>query len=174
MFLTSPRVNISEQELKALDAGVTYRYTMGDFGTFSLSSKLAYTFSYVYDSLETVAKATNSTFNGTIPRWTTATALTFNRGPWSATVFHRYIPSVFSIDDAADVGKFQTVDIGIGYSFGDEFGGWFDGLRLNAMVKNVSDAQPPLAPNTFTDANADVGTYDPRGRRFIVQANYKF
>jgi outer membrane receptor protein involved in Fe transport len=73
----------------------------------------------------------------------------------------------------AYVEPFDSVDIGVGYTFGKNTP-WLNGMSLRVGANNVFDAQPSVAKGTFSNGNADIATYGAVGRLIFVEARYKF
>ncbi len=69
------------------------------------------------------------------------------------------------------MGSYQTFDLAVGYAFADQVA---DGLSVRLGVNNVANEMPPSAPELYSQANADIATYDPVGRLFFVEAKYRF
>jgi outer membrane receptor protein involved in Fe transport len=65
------------------------------------------------------------------------------------------------------------------YSFDASLGrairkGALKGLAVRVGCNNIFNRMPPLARDTWTDANADIGTYGYLGRVIYIDASYKF
>ena len=188
VYVTDTLTNIAAQNLSGIDVNATYVWNSDQLGKFDFSMAGGYYKSYTVQALptvaafETVGLASNT--NGTIPRWTTYSAVDWSRGKWGAALGWQYIPSVTDVngipagpgvDYAADdhVGSFSTFDLSVRYSFGSEFS-YLKGLTVRVGANNVLDAGPPLAKGTFTQSNTDTATYGAVGRLLFVEAKYSF
>ena len=69
------------------------------------------------------------------------------------------------------MSSFTSFDFAASYNIKSS---WLKNLKVTLGVNNIFNKMPPLAPNAFTDANADIGTYGAIGRFFYVDASYKF
>jgi iron complex outermembrane receptor protein len=175
IYMTRPYVNIAEQSASGIDFAVRYRWKSDRLGDFNLLSNFAFWEDYEFDGEELAGRATIT--GGTVPRWTNYTNLGWKRGAFDAFVGMRYLPETDAPDQVSTktaAESYASFDIGVGYEVGKWAPKWLQGLRVSATVKNVGNEQPPVLGDTFTDANSDVGTYDPVGRRFVIAAELKF
>jgi iron complex outermembrane receptor protein len=62
----------------------------------------------------------------------------------------------------------------VGYGVDLDSKGIVKGWSVGVGVNNVANRMPPLAPQAFTDNNADVATYSPIGRLIYATATIKF
>jgi iron complex outermembrane recepter protein len=108
---------------------------------------------------------------GVIPRWKHYAALTFDTGPWSATLANTYQTSY--TDWQTDFnGNQRTVS---SMSLWDAQGSW-SGLKnfvFTLGVKNLLDTNPPATnqQNTF-QVGYDPAQYDARARFVYGQVKY--
>jgi iron complex outermembrane receptor protein len=117
-------------------------------------------------------------------RWKHNASITYKRGDWSSTFSQFYaagyadqvLPGVAS--GRVTPPELQTkVDAYITYNLGLTWTG-IKGLSITALVKNVLDTDPPFAINY--DSNFGSGSSweprvaNPRGRAFVVSAEYRF
>jgi iron complex outermembrane recepter protein len=117
-------------------------------------------------------------------RWKHNASITYRRGNWSSTFSQLYrsgyadqvLPGVSSGRVVPPDWK-QNVDAYTTYNLGVTFSG-IKGLSLTGVVKNLFDTDPPFAINY--DSNFGSGSSweprvaDPRGRAFVITAEYKF
>ena len=175
IYMTRPLVNIASQKAAGVDAALKYKFDLANIGKFQLSSSFAYWRTYTFDEEELAGRATIT--GGTIPRWSNYTLLDFVRGPWDAFVGNRYIPKTSAPDETGDktaAEAYDSVDIGIGFKFGDNSPRFLRGLKVSVGVENLTNSKPAVLPDTFSESNADIATYDPVGRRYLVKADFKF
>lgn len=166
VYLTNPHQNLGERNVEALDMAIRYqtsgRHQQGDF---EATLRVSYTASDVLLGAETAGRAT--AVNGTLPRWKTMASAAYRQGPWRGHVLHRYMASVRAEQDNFETGAYHVVDLGVSRRWGER-------VELSLMVKNAGQAWPRTAPLTFTSANADLGTYDPLGRSWLLSVIYHY
>ncbi len=179
-FLTNYSENFVSASQDGVDLNIDYTKQIDSIGKWNVGfSGLWYNSSKV-DGTEYVG-ATNGSASlngGTIPRWrgTIRTSLEHNR--WQLGVSVEHIPGVMdtAIDPSVPVASFTRVDISGRYRFPKVQGKFrfLGGLTLRVGINNLFDRMPPLAPNAWTDSNADTGTYGDLGRVVYMDASYKF
>ncbi len=117
-------------------------------------------------------------------RWKHSAWVTYQRGDWSATLSQTFrsgykdqvLPgvatgAVLPVDWKAKVDSITTYNISASYS-------GIKNLTLTAGIKNLFDTDPPFS--VAYDSNGGSGSSweprvaDPRGRSFILAAEYKF
>lgn len=175
IYMTRPYVNVSEQSGSGIDLAVRYRWTTDAWGDFNFLSNFAFTEDYEIDGEELAGRATIR--GGTIPRWRNYSNISWQRGPFEGFVGLNYIPEVNAPDQVSEKTEaeaYTNFDVGIGFRFGNNWPRFLNGLRVSAIVKNAGNEAPAVLSDTFTDANADVGLYDPIGRRYVISAEFKF
>ncbi|MDO9284063.1 MAG: TonB-dependent receptor [Aquabacterium sp.] len=111
-------------------------------------------------------------------RWKHQLGLTYNRGPWSATVSQSFtdgykdekpagtVPAGFN----PDVGSYTVYNLSATYT-------GFKNLTLTGGIKNLLDTDPPFTAHNLdfaAGAGWDPRVADPRGRAFTLRATYKF
>ena len=69
------------------------------------------------------------------------------------------------------LAPYYSIDATLGYTFRK---GALKGLAVRAGCNNIFNRMPPSAPDTWTDASADIGTYAYLGRVLYIDASYKF
>ncbi len=122
-----------------------------------------------------VANNTQSTNNGVIPRWKSVNTLSWDRGPFTASLTYNfqaaYLDNASSVSgDQRTVGTYETFDTQASYTGIKDW-------KLTLGVRNILNRDPPYA-------NADQlgqfqsgydATYgDPRGRFIYASATWKF
>jgi iron complex outermembrane receptor protein len=175
IYMSRPYVNIAEQSQSGLDLGVRYRWNSRTLGEFNALSNFTFVEDYEYNGEELAGRATIT--GGTVARWRNYSNVSWQKGNFEGFVGLMYIPKTDAPDETGTkkaAEAYAKFDVGIGYRFGSNFPKFLQGFRVNAVVKNLGNEQPPVLGDTFTDANADVGTYDPIGRRFVISAEFKF
>ncbi|QJR14635.1 TonB-dependent receptor [Usitatibacter palustris] len=110
-------------------------------------------------------------------RWKHFAQVSYERGPWSFTLFQNY---THSYDDQRPsnppAGWNSEIDKYITYGLTGVYNG-FKNLTLSATIKNLLDEDPPFTAHNldFTPgAGWDPRVADPRGRAYMVRATYTF
>ncbi|MDO8545682.1 MAG: TonB-dependent receptor [Opitutaceae bacterium] len=175
IYLTQPQVNIAEQSASGIDFSVRYRWTTNRLGDFNFLSNFAFMEDYEVDAEELAGRATVT--GGTIARWRNYSNVSWQKGPLEGFVGMSWINEVDAPDQVSNKKQaeaYYKFDVGLGFRLGNRFPKFMQGLRISGIVKNVGNEKPPILGDTFSDANADVGTYDPIGRSFVISADLKF
>lgn len=179
-YITAASGNFAAQELDGLDLNVRYSTDFSEDSSLDISTVLTWFNSYKVQILpdeaaeETVGRG--SVLNGTIPEWRLYTTATQRFKGFDATVGFSYMPSMpyENAPAGAEIDSYYTIDLAVGYSFTGDGSSVLDGLRVRVGVNNLTNEMPPLAPELYSEANADIATYDPIGRLFFIEAGYRF
>ncbi len=190
--------NIAGQRVQALDINVNYLWRSESLGTFDLTSTGTFFLKFEFQATPFErfyqfaghTSANGVSAQGTIPGYRFYNTVAWHKGNWNATIGHTYIPAVVDIGTGGStfvqsatarriaVPSYSTVDLSLGYtvppSLTKGWMEWVKGMRVTVGVNNLGDKQPPLAPQAWTDNNADVSTYNPIGRLWYVSAGLKF
>jgi iron complex outermembrane receptor protein len=117
-------------------------------------------------------------------RWKHNAAIGYKRGDWSATFSQLFragyndqvLPGVSSgrvspPDWKSKVDSYTTYNVGVSWT-------GIKGLTLTGVVKNLLDTDPPFAitydSNFGSGSSWEPRVADPRGRAFVVTAEYRF
>ncbi len=156
------------------------------YGTFTLTSNGADFRSFQFKSLpnlpsqELAGFATNAgVFGGTLPKYRFFNSLDWNYHNWDATFGNTYVSSVTDIgpngtSPPVHVKSYVTFDMRLAHDWHFDDLHYLRTVTLALGVNNVTDRMPPLAPQAFSDNNADVATYSPIGRLVYGTAVLKF
>ena len=178
-------INLGAERIQGLDIEAHYRAPTTDWGR--LSFNLAGTYYLRYDVQRPdgsyygqVGNMLNSILNslntGVIPRWKHYASMTWDQGPWSATIAQTYQTSYtdYAFDGTSDDCCARTVG---GMSIWDLQGSYtgFKNWKLALGVKNMFDTNPPRSnqQGTFV-VGFDPTYYDPRGRFVYGAVTYTF
>jgi iron complex outermembrane receptor protein len=171
-------INIGEVKIQGLDLDAKFTGPATEWGR--LRGQINGTYYIQYD-----AQAPDGTFGGFVsnafqavatgitPRWKHYASVTWDRGPWMATVGHSYQTSYIDVQtdpngDLRRVGNLSLWDLQGAYS-------GFKNLTLSLGVKNVFDTNPPLTNQNLTfQAGYDASYYDARARFVYARAEYSF
>jgi iron complex outermembrane receptor protein len=171
-------INLGALRIQGLDIEGRYRTPMQSWGrmTFDVSG----TYYLRYDAQNPdgsytgqVGTAFGTVVTGVIPRWKHYASLTWDQGPWSATLAQTYQSSY--TDQQTDLdGNLRTVG---SLSIWDLQGSYtgFKNLKLTLGVKNLFDRDPPKSnqQSTFI-VGFDPSYYDPRARFVYGTVTYTF
>ncbi|MGI9026820.1 MAG: TonB-dependent receptor domain-containing protein, partial [Burkholderiaceae bacterium] len=122
-----------------------------------------------------LANNTRGAVNGVIPRWKSVNTLSWDRGPYAASLIYNfqaaYLDHASRVSGAQrTVGTYETFDAQASYSGIKDW-------RLTLGVRNLLNRDPPYA-NADTQGQFQSGydaTYgDPRGRFMYASATWKF
>lgn len=187
--------NLGGLHVRSANMTAEYYFVSDHAGTFTFSTNGAMFFKYQFQALpgqqyyNYAGFATNggTGVQGTIPRFSFYTTADWQYGNWDLTVGNNYISAVTDIGPGGivyaqsttlkrlPVSSYLTWDLRLAYSVDhsashDIIKGWSVALGIN----NIANRMPPLAPQAFTDNNADVATYSPIGRLIYGTASIKF
>jgi iron complex outermembrane receptor protein len=187
IYVIANLINLGGQKINSTDINIDYTKKVADVGTFDLTSIWTWYNNYQLQLIPTQSyyeyAGTASQNEGTIPKWRTYTTLDWKNWGFDAYAGVTYVDSV---NDWVVGGKgakitgtipsFTAFDLGLSYDFGHlHLHKALEGLTIKVGVNNLSDKQPPLAPDVFPNTNADVGTYDGAiGRMWYFEAKYAF
>jgi iron complex outermembrane receptor protein len=171
-------LNIGALHLQGLDIEGLYRTPIQRWGR--LTFNLAGTYYIRYDVQNpdgtyqgTVGTALGTVTTGVVPRWKHYLSLTWDSGPWSATLAQTYQTSYTDqnldlFGNPRTVGSLSLWDLQGSYT---GFRNW----KLTLGVKNLFDRDPPVS-NQLTSfiAGFDPSYYDPRARFVYASVTYRF
>jgi iron complex outermembrane receptor protein len=117
-------------------------------------------------------------------RWKHSASLSYRRGDWSSTLSQTFrsgyndqvLPGVAAgrvspPDWKPKVDSYTTYNLGVTYT-------GIKGLTLTGLVKNILDTDPPFAitydSNFGSGSSWEPRVADPRGRAFVITAQYRF
>ena len=170
-------MNIAGQGLAGWDVALRYTYNSDAVGRFDIASNIGiyshYRVKTLPDATEEQDAGYSSFANGTLPKWSTYTSVTYTRGKYEGFVGVRYLTKVTDIADETGIPSFYTVDFSGAYTLGSEIP-YLSGVKIELGVSNLFNKMPPLDKTIFTDSNADIATYGSVGRFFFMDVKYKF
>ena len=172
------QLNIGGVHIQGVDVDLRYRAPEQSWGR--LTFGLAGTYYLRYDSQNPdgtwtggVGTSYGASNTGVIPRWKHYATLTWDRGPWSATLAQTFQDSYTDIGtdyfgNLRTVGSMSLWDLQTSYS-------GFKNLKLTLGVKNLFDTNPPVSNQSKVFiVGFDPSYYDPRARFVYGSINYKF
>lgn len=182
VYVTTYAENLGEAKQDGIDWTVEYTFDYEPLGQLDFAVAGYWYHSFTVDGEQYVGTTNGSSVlnGGTVPRWLGSFRGKLTRGKWAVGYNLEYIPSVTdtegTTEDERHVQDFARLDLWTSYKFegGSGWRRYVDGLTVRVGVNNVTDEMPPLADASWTDANADVGTYGFLGRVIFVDASYRF
>jgi iron complex outermembrane receptor protein len=171
-------INLGKTKIEGLDIEGHYRAPIQSWGR--LSFDLSGTYYTKYDVQQPdgsyagqVGTAYQTVVTGVIPRWKQYASMTWDQGPWSATLANTYQTSY--TDQQTDLdGNLRTVGALSLWDLQGSYTG-FKNVKLTLGVKNLFDTNPPVSnqQSTFI-VGFDPTYYDPRGRFVYGSVTYTF
>jgi iron complex outermembrane receptor protein len=171
-------INLGKTKIEGLDIEGHYRAPIQSWGR--LSFDLSGTYYTKYDVQQPdgsyagqVGTAYQTVVTGVIPRWKQYASMTWDQGPWSATLANTYQTSYTEQQTDLD-GNLRTVGALSLWDLQGSYTG-FKNVKLTLGVKNLFDTNPPVSnqQSTFI-VGFDPTYYDPRGRFVYGSVTYTF
>jgi iron complex outermembrane recepter protein len=171
-------INLGAVHVQGVDIEAHARSPVMDWGRLSFNLNGTYYLRYDNQNTDgtwtgTVGTAFGSVNTGIIPRWKHYASLTWDKGPWSATLAQTFQDSYTDWSPDLD-GNLRTVGTMSLWDLQGSYTG-FKNLKLTLGVKNLFDRDPPISnqQNTFI-LGFDPSYYDPRARFVYASVTYKF
>jgi len=171
-------VNIGGVKIQGIDTSIQYAAPRTPYGRFRFT--LSGTYLIKYDVQQTdgsyagfVSNQLNAAATGISPRWKSYQSITWEHGPWSATLGNTYQSSY--TDQATDLDDNErTVSTLSLWDLQATYKG-IRNLSMTLGAKNLLDANPPKSNqfNTF-QIGFDPSYYDSRSRVVYANLTYKF
>ncbi|HWS61669.1 MAG TPA: TonB-dependent receptor plug domain-containing protein [Steroidobacteraceae bacterium] len=188
--------NLGGVKEDSINVSVDYELPAHGLGTFTVGTTGAIFLHYQFQALpgqkfyEYAGTVTNggTGVQGTVPRVRFYSTLDWKLEKYDVTLGNTFISSVTDIGPggivyensktlkALPVASYITWDLRAAYTDDTPSStirpikGWAVAMGVN----NIANRMPPLAPQAYTDNNADVSTYSPIGRLVYVMGNVKF
>ena len=192
-FVYAPTANLARLRTRGIDWQVNANRTLGKnrlhlglSGTRLLGSTVQFNPNLAaVECAGSFSGACGNTIQGTAtPRWKLFNRASWQRGPITLSLRHRYFSStrngIFALREAFDqpaptnipvhAEKLQArhyFDASVAFDIGSQF-------DLTLGVNNLTDARPSLVGLSQIQANTDPSLYDVLGRRFFVSVKAKF
>ncbi|HEX8739817.1 MAG TPA: TonB-dependent receptor [Casimicrobiaceae bacterium] len=171
-------INLGAVRIQGVDVSAHYRAPEYNWGRLTFDINGTYFFKWDSENPDgsfasSVSNNYGTATTGVLPRWKHYATLTWDRGPWSATLAQTFQTAY--VDQFLDfhgqtrkVGSLSIWDLQTTYS-------GVKNMKLTLGVKNLLNTNPP-ATNEFVSfiAGFDPSYYDPRGQFFYGSINYKF
>ncbi|MBL8517884.1 MAG: TonB-dependent receptor [Betaproteobacteria bacterium] len=171
-------LNLGNIHIQGFDVEAHYKAPAKSWGRvrFDISG----TYYTRYDAQQTdgsylgaVSNNFGATVSGTTPRWRHYASLSWERGPWTATLANNHQSAYRDVGtDAND--NFRTVSAMSLWDVQGTYSGWKN-LTFTLGVKNLLDTNPPLTNQQTTfQAGYDPSYYDARARFVYGSVRLKF
>ena len=171
-------INLGKVHVEGIDVDLSYTAPRRSWGRVRLGLQGTY---YIrYDTQNTdgtytgnVSNQNGSVLTGVIPRWKHYASVTWESGPWSATLGNVYQASYGDVNPDGE-GNLRRVSSMSLWDLQAVYKGWRN-LALTVGVKNLLDTNPPQTnqANSF-QVGFDPSYYDPRARFVFGSVAYSF
>ncbi len=175
--LNQTYINLGNQHIQGIDLEARYRAPVQSWGRLTFDINGTYYLRYDTENIDgtysgNVGTIYGSPNSGVIPRWKHYATLTWDQGPWSATLAQTFQSSY--TDAQQDFNGLRTVGSMSLWDLQGTYSG-FKNLKLTLGVKNLFDRNPPVSnQDSGFIAGFDPSYYDPRARFVYGSINYKF
>ncbi len=173
--INQPYLNLGGFKTSGIDLAFELTMPMGEEGDMVQLASYA---NYLLDfEIATLADDAFQDYAGTIspqfsyPQWQLLTSLTFEKGPMSATVQWRLIPSMDDISSVANAASTVKGTSLVNYL---DFSGSLtlaQRYRLNIGATNLINKKPPVVSGA--PAVTNLGVYDAIGRTYFISAQIR-
>jgi iron complex outermembrane receptor protein len=171
-------VNLGAVHIEGYDVEAHYRWPRTAYGRIRFDITGTYYKRYDIQATDlswggVVSNSFQSPVTGVLPRWKHYASLTWDLGPWMASVAQNYQTPYVDVNtdlngNTRDVGSMSLFDVQGAYT-------GFRNLKLTLGVKNVLDTNPPATNQRVSfQAGYDPSYYDPRARFVYGQVTYSF
>ncbi len=171
-------INLGEVRIQGLDFTMQVRPPPTEFGRFT--GNLNGTYYIQYDTeqpdgsfLGGVSNVFGASTTGVSPRYKQYATITWEYGPWTATLGNQYISSYIDaqVDGNGNLRRVGTQSIWDLYGAYTGLKNW----KFAIGAKNLFDTPPPFTNQHYDfQAGYDVANYDVRGRFIFGTINFKF
>lgn len=162
-------INIAREQTSGIDLAVNYRLETASVGTFRFSGNFNWTSRhnrelFPGDPTEDMLDVTFS--DATLPRTKGNVGVTWDNGPWGASLFGSYLGKVANWANDAWTPSTWRFNAGARYDINDH-------LRLALSINNLFDQMPPKDPTWASYPYYNTSWFDSFGRSFSLQLTYK-
>ena len=188
----TPKVNVSNQQLEAFNASISYAFPAGAIGDFLARLNYTQKISHQYQQYagDPYVDLINDYDWSSDPKRKGDVSLGWHKGRWASTLYASWFDKtpnnrariVGSLDDpwlalpgtsphavAGMLGSYTTYNWSVSYNP-------IDPLSVSILVNNLFDQQPPFDPTIPATSGAPYNSsnFNPYGRAFYIEARYKF
>jgi iron complex outermembrane receptor protein len=171
-------INLGSVHIEGLDVEFHSATRRASWGRVRLDLAGTYYIRYDVENLDgtytgIVSNQNGSVLTGVVPRWKHYASVTWDSGPWSATLGNLYQASYVDVQPDGE-GNLRRVSSMSLWDVQASYKGWRN-LALTLGVKNLFDTNPPQSNqgNSF-QVGFDPSYYDPRARFVYGSLTYSF
>ncbi|HET7811334.1 MAG TPA: TonB-dependent receptor [Steroidobacteraceae bacterium] len=161
-------INIANESTDGFDFAFRWRLPIGDS---SLTFNGAYTYVIDHDAQQYAGDPVIDQFDVdsgvVIPRDIATLSATFDRGPFSATLFGKYLGELQNYDEDALIDSSFLLNASASYEFGNA-------LSARLTVDNLTDEDPVRDPTYNGYPYYDAEWFDSVGRSVYLTLEYRF
>ena len=188
--IAQTNTNLGETHVKGFDFTGLWRIPTRSLGAFTLNFTGTYIYRYDVQNLDGSFSSVNGMVSpitngngGVIPRWRHYLTANWTLNPWNFAAVWQYqshykdLPGTREDPTVAPVVHQYVSDYSLIHLYASYTGLFNKNLKLTAGIRNVIDHNPPYSNaggQNYFQAGYDPGYVDPRGRTFLLQANYRF
>jgi len=161
-------INAASESVRGLDLKGNWRFDAGRYGRFT--TRLAYTVVLEHKSRQFSDDPERDIRNSLDDyQWRSKAngSITWNQGDWTTTLYGNRFGSLPKTDGSGRIAPYMTYNASVFRQFGEN-------LSVGVIVNNLRDSRPPADKNGGGWPFYPVGNYDPYGRQYWVQLDYRF
>ncbi|WP_031370847.1 TonB-dependent receptor plug domain-containing protein [Lysobacter antibioticus] len=161
-------INAASERTDGIDLKTNFRWNAGRYGDFS--SRLGYTLvlKHDYQQFSDDEKTDRrDSLDATDWRSKINAGVTWNIGPWSSNLVALRYGSLPNSDGSGRIAPYTRYNGSVSYRFNDRG-------SIAFIVNNLRDSKPPADRSGGGWPFYPVGNYDPYGRQFWLELDYRF
>ena len=178
----TPKINVSNQQLEAINASFNYGYDFGNWGDLNLRTSFTQKLRHKYQQYaeDSYADLLNDPYWSADPKRKADGSLTWQKGDFSATWYVNWFDATpnyaatisdkgYAGNRAQKFGSYSRHNASVSYRL-------FDGMDLSLMVNNVFNKMPPYDFSYPGTSSAPYNSYnfDVYGRAYYIEMRYAF
>jgi outer membrane receptor protein involved in Fe transport len=161
-------INIANESTDGVDLALRYRQP---FGESSLTFNASYTKVFNHESQQYVGDPIIDQFNPdsgfVIPRSKATASVTFDSGPWNATLYAQRLDRLANWDEDGFIPASILMNASVEYEFDET-------IKARLTVDNLADKKPVKDPTYASYPYYDISWFDSVGRTVYLTLDYKF
>jgi outer membrane receptor protein involved in Fe transport len=161
-------INIANERTDGYDLGLRYHVPVG---AASLTFNGSYTRVFAHRSQQYPGDPLVDQFRldsgFVIPRSKGSASVTFDSGPFSATLHARRLDRIANYDEDKWIDASVLMNLSIGYELADT-------VSARLTIDNLADKAPPRDPTYAEYPYYDISWFDSVGRTVFLEVNYEF
>lgn len=176
------KVNVAKRELNAIVAGANYMLDAGAVGMFNFRGSYTNMLKHEYTPLpgDEPLDLVDDPYNSTDPVTSGNASVTWAKDRWSSTLYANYMGHTpnniawidsdrYEADGAGKLDPYITYNLSIGFDATDD-------LNVALRVSNLLNEMPDMDVESYGSDGSPYNSanFDVLGRRYYVQANWKF